>query len=248
MKNEELQAHLCCTFFMLQGLLTKWVKDGGGRDSWVTSCELRRSEWTGGWMGEGGKGKRWEYSLSIRSVGIDERLEKGWRGLYTNGGMVKAQHQMSVGQKIRTRWWIMQHTYGAFTSYWCLTYYCHSFLLFFVLEKKRKTKKENTQIFFLQATKSSDCLISPFDHLWSPFPFLSSITALALLRISSASSEAHRRVWSLADTTTVRHQKLGAGGRRHNHSRLEAVVILKRKEANQGIIGGLHFSALLFDL
>lgn len=122
------------------------------------------------------------------------RAGVGWGGggLWTDGGMVKVQHQMlSIGRKIRTRWPIMQCTHRAFTSYQCLTYYCHSLLLF-VLEKKDKQKKKTDGFSFSKRrvpwTLSSLALTTSGLRSLSP----PDITALALLRISSAGFEAHR--------------------------------------------------------
>lgn len=84
----------------------------------------------------------------------------------------------------------------------------------FVLGKKDKQKKtKNSRIFFLQATNSLDSLISPSDHLWSPFPFplptsqLSLCSALVLPVLKPIGGRDHSQ-------TPPPSQKVGAGGRR----------------------------------
>lgn len=134
----------------------------------------------------------------------------GGAGLWTDGGMVKVQRQMlSIGRKIRTRWPIMQRTHRAFTSYQCLTYYCHSLLLF-VLEKKDKQKEKTAGFSFSKRpipwTLSSLALTTSGLRSLSP-PDITLCSALVLPVLKPIGGLDHSQ-------TPPPSQKVRAGGRR----------------------------------
>lgn len=143
----------------------------------------------------------------------------------------------SVRHQMRNRWPIMQRTHWAFTSFKCLTYYCHSSRPPFV----------RTRLFSLSDGFSATHHPSHLSHslplgplLVFSAPLLSSLyaTACALLRISSAGFEAI----SVCDHyQTLPSEEAGAegedGGRRWGRERAAD----SRKERGDGNIGGRNF-------
>lgn len=150
---------------------------------------------------------------------------------------------LCVRHQIRTRWPIMRRTHWAFTSYKCLTYYCHSSRPPFV-----RTRQFSLSDGF---PKRAIPLISPTLPLWPLLvfaaPLLSPLytTARALLRISSAGFEAI----SVCDHyQTLPSEEAGVEGEDGGRRQIPGLSWF-RKERGDGNIGGRHFVLLcVFDV